>query len=177
MQLQCFAGWYRSSGIDAAAVFCCLVRVFVSWKHTRSSGADTAVLPCLVPHCRYSVIAKLLLHACDGSENLARFHVFVSGGDEVGRSYSWSLSSIPYLLKCMTLLQAFSIFCGLGIHNTLMYSEVEKAMARQKVAIEVSAKKRQRFSWKSDSFSTFKNFLPRMVTDGGQRNLTCDYLE
>nr|CAD7409983.1 unnamed protein product [Timema poppensis] len=33
--------------------------------------------------------------------------------------------------------QAFSIFCGLGIHNTLMYSEVEKAMARQKVALEV----------------------------------------
>nr|CAD7576238.1 unnamed protein product [Timema californicum] len=37
-------------------------------------------------------------------------------------------------------LQAFSIFCGLGIHNTLMYSEVEKAMARQKVALEVSTK-------------------------------------
>jgi len=54
--------------------------------------------------------------------------------------------SISYFLKCMTLLQAFSIFCGLGIHNTLMYSEVEKAMARQKVAIEVSVKKRQRFS-------------------------------
>jgi hypothetical protein len=35
--------------------------------------------------------------------------------------------------------QAFSIFCGLGIHNTLMYAEVEKAMARQKVAIEVRA--------------------------------------
>nr|CAD7440052.1 unnamed protein product [Timema bartmani] len=34
-------------------------------------------------------------------------------------------------------MQAFSIFCGLGIHNTLMYSEVEKAMARQKVALEV----------------------------------------
>jgi hypothetical protein len=42
-------------------------------------------------------------------------------------------------LKCVTYLQAFSIFCGLGIHNTLMYGEVEKAMARQKVAIEVGA--------------------------------------
>jgi dual 3',5'-cyclic-AMP and -GMP phosphodiesterase 11 len=38
----------------------------------------------------------------------------------------------------VTQFQAFSIFCGLGIHNTLMYSEVEKAMARQKVAIEVN---------------------------------------
>ncbi|KAF6200256.1 hypothetical protein GE061_006559 [Apolygus lucorum] len=35
------------------------------------------------------------------------------------------------------LFEAFSIFCGLGIHNTIMYSEVEKAMARQKVTIEV----------------------------------------
>jgi dual 3',5'-cyclic-AMP and -GMP phosphodiesterase 11 len=63
----------------------------------------------------------------------------------VGRSYSWNLLSISYFLKRMNLLQAFSIFCGLGIHNTLMYSEVEKAMARQKVAIEVSAKKGRDF--------------------------------
>ncbi|XP_022250789.1 dual 3',5'-cyclic-AMP and -GMP phosphodiesterase 11A-like isoform X2 [Limulus polyphemus] len=35
------------------------------------------------------------------------------------------------------LFKAFTLFCGLGINNTLMYSELEKAMARQKVAIEV----------------------------------------
>lgn len=35
------------------------------------------------------------------------------------------------------LFEAFTIFCGLGIHNTIMYSEVEKAVARQKVALEV----------------------------------------
>ncbi|XP_047500995.1 dual 3',5'-cyclic-AMP and -GMP phosphodiesterase 11A-like [Penaeus chinensis] len=35
------------------------------------------------------------------------------------------------------LFEAFTIFCGLGINNTLMYNELEKAMARQKVAIEV----------------------------------------
>ncbi|XP_076342606.1 dual 3',5'-cyclic-AMP and -GMP phosphodiesterase 11A-like isoform X2 [Tachypleus tridentatus] len=35
------------------------------------------------------------------------------------------------------LFEAFTLFCGLGINNTLMYSELEKAMARQKVAIEV----------------------------------------
>ncbi|XP_065216930.1 dual 3',5'-cyclic-AMP and -GMP phosphodiesterase 11A-like isoform X2 [Planococcus citri] len=35
------------------------------------------------------------------------------------------------------LFEAFTIFCGLGIHNTLMYSEIEKAVARQKVSIEV----------------------------------------
>ncbi|XP_071789345.1 dual 3',5'-cyclic-AMP and -GMP phosphodiesterase 11A-like [Asterias amurensis] len=35
------------------------------------------------------------------------------------------------------LFEAFTIFCGLGINNTLMYNEVAKAMARQKVALEV----------------------------------------
>ncbi|KAK3867482.1 hypothetical protein Pcinc_027052 [Petrolisthes cinctipes] len=35
------------------------------------------------------------------------------------------------------LFEAFTIFCGLGINNTMMYNELEKAMARQKVAIEV----------------------------------------
>ncbi|XP_067131816.1 dual 3',5'-cyclic-AMP and -GMP phosphodiesterase 11A-like [Centruroides vittatus] len=35
------------------------------------------------------------------------------------------------------LFEAFTIFCGLGINNTLMYSELDRAMARQKVAFEV----------------------------------------
>ncbi|XP_022100525.1 dual 3',5'-cyclic-AMP and -GMP phosphodiesterase 11A-like [Acanthaster planci] len=35
------------------------------------------------------------------------------------------------------LFEAFTIFCGLGINNTLMYNEIAKAMARQKVALEV----------------------------------------
>jgi cellobiose-specific phosphotransferase system component IIB len=60
----------------------------------------------------------------------------------------------------MTLLQAFSIFCGLGIHNTLMYSEVEKAMARQKVAIEVSAKKGRSFREKLIVPQLSKIFYP-----------------
>ncbi|PNF20000.1 hypothetical protein B7P43_G08644 [Cryptotermes secundus] len=47
------------------------------------------------------------------------------------------LNSLPFDENDEQLFEAFSIFCGLGIHNTLMYSEVEKAMARQKVAIEV----------------------------------------
>eukprot|EP00058_Branchiostoma_floridae_P017511 XP_002602999.1 hypothetical protein BRAFLDRAFT_84734 [Branchiostoma floridae] len=33
--------------------------------------------------------------------------------------------------------EAFAIFCGLGINNTLMYSEITKAMAKQSVALEV----------------------------------------
>ncbi|GLH00338.1 cGMP-specific 3',5'-cyclic phosphodiesterase [Gryllus bimaculatus] len=47
------------------------------------------------------------------------------------------LNGSPFDDNDEQLFEAFSIFCGLGIHNTLMYSEVEKAMARQKVAIEV----------------------------------------
>ncbi|KAI8497107.1 hypothetical protein Bbelb_250560, partial [Branchiostoma belcheri] len=35
------------------------------------------------------------------------------------------------------LFKAFAIFCGLGINNTLMYSEITKAMAKQSVALEV----------------------------------------
>ena len=37
------------------------------------------------------------------------------------------------------LFQAFSIFCGMAIHHTAMYEECHKAMARQKVALEVSS--------------------------------------
>ncbi|XP_072017512.1 dual 3',5'-cyclic-AMP and -GMP phosphodiesterase 11A-like [Amphiura filiformis] len=36
-----------------------------------------------------------------------------------------------------SLFEAFTIFCGLGINNTQNYNEVAKAMARQKVALEV----------------------------------------
>jgi len=37
----------------------------------------------------------------------------------------------------VSFVQAFTIFCGLGINNTLTYGELEMAIARQKVAIEV----------------------------------------
>ena len=33
--------------------------------------------------------------------------------------------------------QAFAIFCGLGIHNTMIYDQMAKAKAKQQVAIEV----------------------------------------
>lgn len=35
-------------------------------------------------------------------------------------------------------LEAFVIFCGLGIQNTQMYEAVERAMAKQMVTLEVS---------------------------------------
>lgn len=35
------------------------------------------------------------------------------------------------------ILEAFAIFCGLGIHNTLMYERVLKIMAKQRVTFEV----------------------------------------
>lgn len=36
-----------------------------------------------------------------------------------------------------TLFEAFAIFCGLGIHNTMIYDQMAKAKAKQQVAIEV----------------------------------------
>lgn len=47
------------------------------------------------------------------------------------------LNGQPFDENDEQLFEAFSIFCGLGIHNTIMYSEVEKAVARQRVALEV----------------------------------------
>ncbi|XP_071526785.1 dual 3',5'-cyclic-AMP and -GMP phosphodiesterase 11A-like [Panulirus ornatus] len=47
------------------------------------------------------------------------------------------LNGQPFDENDEQLFEAFTIFCGLGINNTLMYNELEKAMARQKVAIEV----------------------------------------
>lgn len=35
------------------------------------------------------------------------------------------------------LFEAFCIFCGLGINNTLMYNQLEKSMAEKSVALEV----------------------------------------
>lgn len=39
-------------------------------------------------------------------------------------------------------LEAFVIFCGLGIQNTQMYEAVERAMAKQMVTLEVSSQTR-----------------------------------
>lgn len=36
----------------------------------------------------------------------------------------------------VSILEAFAIFCGLGIHNTQMYESACKLMAKQKVALE-----------------------------------------
>lgn len=36
----------------------------------------------------------------------------------------------------VSIIEAFAIFCGLGIHNTQMYENACKLMAKQKVALE-----------------------------------------
>ena len=40
----------------------------------------------------------------------------------------------PSIAPC---LKMFAAFCGLGIHNVLMYERIVKSMAKQKVALEV----------------------------------------
>ena len=51
------------------------------------------------------------------------------------------------LVLCISLailhqlsFQAFAIFCGIGIHNTHMYEQVCRSVAKQRVALEVSIK-------------------------------------
>ncbi|XP_074026387.1 phosphodiesterase 6 isoform X2 [Leptinotarsa decemlineata] len=43
---------------------------------------------------------------------------------------------VPFTEYDVSLFEAFAIFCGLGIHNTQMYENACKLMAKQKVALE-----------------------------------------
>ncbi|XP_064603088.1 cGMP-specific 3',5'-cyclic phosphodiesterase-like isoform X2 [Liolophura sinensis] len=43
----------------------------------------------------------------------------------------------PFNENDVNIIEAFSIFCGLGIHNCTMYENACKLMAKQKVALEV----------------------------------------
>lgn len=45
-------------------------------------------------------------------------------------------NSSPFTDCDVSLFEAFAIFCGLGIHNTQMYENACKLMAKQKVALE-----------------------------------------
>lgn len=42
------------------------------------------------------------------------------------------------ILISFCVLQAFVIFCGLGINNTMMYNQVKLTWAKQSVALDVS---------------------------------------
>ena len=57
-------------------------------------------------------------------------------------NFAWRfrLSLVELFVKELSnlSLQAFAIFCGLGIHNTMIYDQMAKAKAKQQVAIEVS---------------------------------------
>ncbi|XP_030375868.1 cGMP-specific 3',5'-cyclic phosphodiesterase [Scaptodrosophila lebanonensis] len=43
---------------------------------------------------------------------------------------------VPFTESDASIFEAFAIFCGLGIHNTQMYENACKLMAKQKVALE-----------------------------------------
>lgn len=45
-------------------------------------------------------------------------------------------SGLPFTDSDASIFEAFAIFCGLGIHNTQMYENACKLMAKQKVALE-----------------------------------------
>ncbi|XP_042242030.1 dual 3',5'-cyclic-AMP and -GMP phosphodiesterase 11-like [Homarus americanus] len=45
--------------------------------------------------------------------------------------------NLPFTKNDENFLEAFAIFCGMGIHNTHMYEKAITAMAKQKVTLEV----------------------------------------
>ncbi|XP_017002527.2 cGMP-specific 3',5'-cyclic phosphodiesterase [Drosophila takahashii] len=45
-------------------------------------------------------------------------------------------NGVPFTESEASIFEAFAIFCGLGIHNTQMYENACKLMAKQKVALE-----------------------------------------
>ncbi|KAI8118322.1 5'-cyclic phosphodiesterase, cGMP-specific 3' [Lucilia cuprina] len=45
-------------------------------------------------------------------------------------------TGVPFTDSDASIFEAFAIFCGLGIHNTQMYENACKLMAKQKVALE-----------------------------------------
>ncbi|KAK3740158.1 hypothetical protein QZH41_014087, partial [Actinostola sp. cb2023] len=47
------------------------------------------------------------------------------------------LDNKPFDENDETLFEAFAIFCGLGIHNTMIYDQMARAKAKQQVALEV----------------------------------------
>ena len=47
------------------------------------------------------------------------------------------LDNLPFDENDEQLFEAFGIFCGLAINNTLIYHELEKSMAEKSVALEV----------------------------------------
>lgn len=50
------------------------------------------------------------------------------------RAVAWNT---PNCLRLLLPPQAFVIFCGLGINNTIMYDQVKKSWAKQSVALDV----------------------------------------
>lgn len=61
--------------------------------------------------------------------------------------YSFCLCSNPAMAwktanstRMLLSPQAFVIFCGLGINNTIMYDQVKKSWAKQSVALDVRAR-------------------------------------
>lgn len=89
------------------------------------------------------VNAVLCMPIVDGSKNIIGVAQLI---DKVGvdlclfpclySSYLLQDNMLPFTESDVSILEAFAIFCGLGIHNTQMYESACKLMAKQKVALE-----------------------------------------
>lgn len=74
-------------------------------------------------------------------------------------------NSSPFTECDVSLFEAFAIFCGLGIHNTQMYENACKLMAKQKVALECLS------YHATASFDDTKKLLREEIPSGEHFNL------
>ena len=75
------------------------------------------VIDCIVLSAKYCALMVLQFSCCT---NFNMYEVLINS---TSSSYVW--------------IQAFAIFCGLGIHNTQMYENAMRLMAKQQVALDV----------------------------------------
>lgn len=104
-------------------------------RHPEVGGSDSE-----------NVKAVLCMPIVDGSKNIIGVTQLidkVSGIILRRNRYRWLFSitlpqdnKLQFTDSDVSILEAFAIFCGLGIHNTQMYESACKLMAKQKVALE-----------------------------------------
>lgn len=80
----------------------------------------------------------------------------------------------------VSIIEAFAIFCGLGIHNTQMYENACKLMAKQKVALEclsyhATATQEQTIKLVQDTIQPAEDYSLYSFKFIGRRRLCCSH--
>ena len=74
----------------------------------------------------------------EGIRNVLCIPVYSNDEEVIGvAQMANKANGLPFTIADQESLEMFAAFCGLGIHNVLMYEQIAKSMAKQKVALEV----------------------------------------